>query len=107
MGVEVGAHRESKCRAEAMIDKHALRVWRGRIRDILNSIWDPIGGCPDDEYDGYVGKLAGMLRAGTGDDEMLAYLEWAEVKHMGLGEPFDRDRGIRVIKALRDLGPAP
>jgi hypothetical protein len=90
-----------------MIDKHASRAWRMKIRDIVNRDWDPIGGCPDDEYDGYVGKLASMIRDGASDDEMLAYLKWAEVEHMGLGEPFDHQRGMRVLRALRALGPAP
>jgi hypothetical protein len=42
--------------------KHeALRVWRERIRDILNGEWDPIVGSPEDEYDRYVGKVAEMI----------------------------------------------
>jgi hypothetical protein len=32
------------------MDKEAYRVWRDRIRGILNQQWDPIGGCPPDEY---------------------------------------------------------
>jgi hypothetical protein len=44
------------------IDKHASRTWHSRIREILNRDWDPIGGCPADEYDGYMGKIAAMLR---------------------------------------------
>jgi len=46
----------------AEIDKHALRAWLGRLRDVLNHDWDPIGGCPPDEYDSYMGKIAAMLR---------------------------------------------
>jgi len=77
-----------------------------KIREILNRDWDPIGGCPDDEYEGYAGKLASMIRSGASDNEMLAYLKWAEVEHMGFGR-FDLERGKRVLKGLRALGPAP
>src|SRR5687767_11864940 len=94
------------------IDKEASRQWRSRIRDVLNKDWDPIGGCPEDEYDGYVGKIAAMLREGATDDQLLAYLEWAEVDHMGLGSPEEfrlpmhQQRAARVISALRSLGTA-
>lgn len=91
-------------------DERALGVWRDGIRGILNRVWDPIGGCPDDEYDGYVGKLAALIRDGASDGELLAYLEWAEVEHIGLGPPFDALRGAEVVAALRapgsPLGPS-
>ena len=75
----------------------------------MNRDWDPIGGCPEDEYDGYVGKIAAMLRVGASDEELLAYLKWAEVENMGLGpaSDFDRDRAMRVIVALRAIGAPP
>jgi hypothetical protein len=92
-------------------DKHASRAWRSRLRDVLNRDWDPIGGCPEDEYDGYMGKIAAMLRDNASDEKMIAYLKWAEVENMGLGtaEQFDShpDRVIRVIAALRKVGPPP
>jgi hypothetical protein len=75
------------------IDKHSSRVGRGRIREILNRDWDPIGGCPDDEYDGYVGKIAAMIRDNAADDQLLAFLEWAEVDHMGLVAPVIENDG--------------
>jgi hypothetical protein len=88
------------------IDKYALRVWKGRLRDILNRDWDPIGGCPPDEYDNYRDKLTAMARDSASDDELLAYLEWAERENMGL-RAFNRERGRKVIAALRKLGPLP
>lgn len=91
------------------IDKDASREWRSRLRDVLNQDWDPIGGCPEDEYDGYMGKIAAMLRVDATDEELLEYLKWAEVENMGLGPAsnFDRGRGMRVIVALRAIGPPP
>jgi hypothetical protein len=88
----------------APIDKHASRVWRSRIRDILNKDWDPIGGCPADEYDGYVGKVAAMIRGGSTDNELLEYLRWAEAVQMGFNK-FDGKRARKVIALLRALGP--
>ena len=84
-------------------DKNATALWKRRIRDILNREWDPIGGCPEDEYEGYAGKVAAMIREGASDEQLMSYLEWAEADHMGLGQ-FDRERAQRVITALRNLG---
>jgi hypothetical protein len=97
------------------IDKHASRAWRSRLREVLNRDWDPIGvagdGSVEDEYDGYMGKIAAMLRDNASDEELLAYLKWAEVENMGLGseEQFNRhrDRILGVIAALRKVGPPP
>lgn len=44
------------------IDKKEARNWHRKIRDVLNRDWDPIGGCPDDEYESYAGKIAAMIR---------------------------------------------
>ena len=84
------------------IDKEASRIWRRRIRDILNSEWDPIGGCPEDEYDSYVGTLAAMIRNQASDDDLLQYLKWAEYEHMGI-ETFDAERARKVIAFIRKL----
>ena len=84
-------------------------LWLRRIIDILNREWDPIGvvsHAVQDEYDGYAGKIAALIRDGTSDKQLLEYVEWAEAEHMGLG-PFDTERAARVIAALRDLGVHP
>ena len=98
------------------IDKHASQAWRGRIREVLNRDWDPIGvtrgNVEDDEYERYEGKIAAMLRDRASDEDLLAYLKWAEVEQIGLGsdDGFDRLRKqqvIQVISALRKVGPPP
>jgi hypothetical protein len=38
-----------------------------------------------DEYDGYLLKVAGMVRRNEGDDAAAQYLVWAESEHMGMG----------------------
>jgi hypothetical protein len=88
-------------------DRRCIGIWLSRIREILNRDWDPIGGCPDDEYDAYAGKIAAMIRDGASDDEFLAYLRRAELENMGLSPPFDSTRGQKVVSALRMLGPPP
>jgi len=89
------------------IDKRATRTWLRQIRDVLNRDWDPIGDCPEDEYETYAGKVAAMIRDRASDEQLLSYLKWAEVENMGLGSPFDQERGQRVVAALRRLGPPP
>jgi hypothetical protein len=88
------------------IDKEASRIWRTQIREILNQQWDPIGGCPADEYDGYVGTIAAMVRDNATDEVLTKYLEWAESVHMGLGR-FDPERTRTIIASIRALGTAP
>lgn len=88
------------------IDKYAAREWRARLRDVLNTIWDPIGGCPTDEYDAYVGKIASLVRDGASDDLIREYLRWSEAEHMGLGEP-PTTRLDETLIAIRALGPIP
>jgi hypothetical protein len=86
------------------VDKYAAREWRKRLRDVLNSTWDPIGDCPDDEYDTYVGKIAALVRDGASAGVLREYLRWSEAEHMGLGEP-DPVRLDRTLAAIHALGP--
>jgi hypothetical protein len=87
------------------IDKEASRHWRQRIRDVLNTDWDPIGGCPEDEYDDYVGKVAAMLREQASDQAVIDYLRWVETVHMGIS-PRDglEERLLTVMEQLRAIG---
>jgi hypothetical protein len=89
-----------------MVDKYAAREWRKRLQSVLNTVWDPIGGCPDDEYDAYVGKIASLVRDGASDDVLREYLRCSETEHMGLGEP-DPVRLDRTLTAINALGPIP
>jgi hypothetical protein len=86
------------------IDKEASRRWRGRIRGVLNTDWDPIGGCPDDEYDDYVGKIAAMIREGASDDELAEYLRWVETVYIGVANPDIEERLRNVVARLRAIG---
>ena len=85
------------------IKKQAVHVWTGMIRDILNREWRPIAGdCPDDEYDAYAAKIAGMVLHGTDDHTIMKYLERSELHDIGLGT-FDSERARKVIAAIRTL----
>jgi hypothetical protein len=88
------------------LDKEALH-WR-RIREVLNTDWDPIGaGCPEDEYDSYIGMIAAMLREGASDGVLGVFLRWAEIENMGLSQQPDREQRIdRVIARLRAISAA-
>ncbi len=65
------------------------------LRGIGWRLWDPIGLNPDaedrplidDEYDGYLLKVAGRMRSGASADECAAYLLDIEADGMGLGLP--------------------
>ena len=87
-------------------DREAVRIWRGRISDIMNREWDPINGCPDYEYDRYVGTIAAMIRDNRDDFALIQYLERTERHDIGLGS-FDAERARRVVASIRKLGPAP
>ena len=92
-----------------LVDKRAARKLMDQIRDILNRTWDPIWGhapeSPKDEYDACIGKIAAFLLRDATDEAILKYLETVEVEDMGLGKPFNRERAIRVVAALRALRP--
>ena len=99
------------------LDRQEPKAWLARLREVLNREWDPIGvlpydgGGPEDEYESYRDKLASMISAHATDEELAAYLEWAASEEMGLGTPTDAELGkktlIRVIAAIRALGPPP
>ncbi len=88
------------------VDKYAARQWREKLRDVLNTVRDPIGGCPPDEYDDYVGKVELFVREGASDETIKQYLHWAEAEHMGFGKA-DLPRLDRTLVAIRQIGLSP
>lgn len=64
------------------------------LQDLLRS-WDPIGVAEEasDEYDGYVGRLAGQLRRGATTEHVLRYLTGAR-ENMGLDPNPIEDRPV-------------
>jgi hypothetical protein len=62
------------------------RWWNDRgsweLRELLMTEWDPIhvrnAQGAQDEYDGYLGQLGGLLRKGASATGVAEYLAWAE-----------------------------
>ena len=83
-----------------------------RLRDIGWSIWDPIG-LNDfngdwesvsfaDEYDGYLIKVAGMLKNNEPDKKAIDYLIWADTVNMGLSSTQGtHERAKAVVNAIK------
>ena len=82
------------------------RWWKTRgareLRVLLMTYWDPIGvnGIPEasDEYDTYLGPLAGKLREGADASGVCEYLSGIQTERMGLPATPDQltDVGERV-----------
>jgi hypothetical protein len=94
------------------LDSGTKQTWRNTIREVFNRDWDPICGCPEDEYDSFIEPIGELLRDGASDEKMLAYFKWAEVEYIGLGskEQFNQKRirdVIIVIEKLRKIGAPP
>jgi hypothetical protein len=61
-----------------VIEKYESRRIRGQIRQVLLSIWDPIGIKDEpnaqDEYDMYLGDILRLLADGASDDRISEHL---------------------------------
>lgn len=72
------------------------------LRRLVMNTWDPIGvaGIPEalDEYDGYLGKIAQLLRAHVSADDLADHLQQIRTEAMGL--PPDRSLDVSVAEAL-------
>jgi hypothetical protein len=73
--------------------------------------WDPIGvrDVPEaqDEYDSYLGPIAGRLRSGDSPEELAAYLDSVTEERMGLGvpgkpNPLAREANLATARKLID-----
>jgi hypothetical protein len=93
------------------VTKHP-KIRLSRLRDIGWRCWDPIGlaaldggwenSAAADEYDGYLLKVAGMVRRNEGDEDAAQYLVWGESEHMGLGVRADtHERARATVAAIR------
>lgn len=84
--------------------------WQARLRAVLNTVWDPIGDCPPDEYDSYNVALTTTLEAGAeiSDESLFRYLFYVETEVIGIlreDRPATIARRERTIQAIRSLGP--
>ena len=65
-----------------MIKKETKLQW-AELRTMLNE-WDPIGGCPEDEYDCFIGPIIKILQKDQGKGELTNFLISHLEEHMGL-----------------------
>jgi|CXWL01.1.fsa_nt_gi hypothetical protein len=87
------------------------KIRLSRLRGIGWRCWDPIGlagldggwenSAAADEYDGYLLKVAGMVRRNEGDEAAAQYLVGGESEHMGMGVRADtHERAKATIAAI-------
>lgn len=89
-----------------MIEKSASRLIRSQIRRVLLEVWDPIGVRNEqnaqDEYDGYVGEVYGLLVKKATDQEITERLLYIVRERMGLDAANSEDMQP-TVKALREI----
>ena len=82
------------------------RTWleiQNRIREVLNTEWDPIGGgVPEDEYDSYIAEIYSMLQRDASAEDLAERLLRIETDEIGLdGLPVQQRLEVgRRLKAL-------
>ena len=88
-----------------MIEKFEYRRIQVEIRSVLMDVWDPIGikdvGALRDEYDGYIGRIYGLLTSSS-DEEIAAELFRIEREEMGLSDSAGSTMN-QTIAALRAI----
>lgn len=81
------------------------RRYHRAIREALLHEWDPIGvgDIPEaqDEYDGYVASIYGLLIHRSPEQKIFDHLWWLETEHMGLTG--DRQRTLQFANRLARL----
>ena len=72
------------------LDKQQSRQRVAEIRKLWNE-WDPIGvaSAVPDEYDAYLAPTLRLLERNAPADEIVGYLNWVTLEHMGLSEVSD------------------
>jgi hypothetical protein len=89
-----------------MIDKYESRRIRVAIRNVLLGVWDPIGikdePTAQDEYDGYLGGVYGLLVSGASDEQIEAHLLRIVTERMELSTAKKSDMAD-TVRALRQI----
>ncbi len=89
-----------------MINKITSRMISSQIRKVLLNVWDPIGiqnePNAQDEYDGYVGEIYGLLVRKATDQEITDRLLYIVQDTMGLDAAKAEDMQP-TVRALREI----
>lgn len=90
-----------------MVDKITSRLFRAQIRKVLLNVWDPIGVQNEpnaqDEYDGYIGEIYGLLVKKATDQEITDRLLYIVRERMGLdaANAEDMQPTVRALRGIR------
>ena len=88
-----------------MFDKQEFRRIENEIRQVLLTVWDPIGvaDVPEcaDEYDCCLGGVYSLLTRHATDDQIAEYLWKQANEHMGLS--FAKEAMMPTVEALRKI----
>jgi hypothetical protein len=74
----------------ATLDKQQSRQRIAEMRKLWNR-WDPIGvaDAVSDEYDAYLAPTVRLLERNASAEEIVGYLNWVTLEHMGLSQVSD------------------
>ena len=84
--------------------------YHNAIHNILLHDWDPIGVADEpnaqDEYDGYIYEIYGMLIRREPRHRLIDHLLWIETEHMGLFGNRSRTVALadRLIRLVNEIG---
>lgn len=88
-----------------MINKATSRQIRGANSSCVAEVWDPIGIKDEpnaqDEYDGYVGEILGLLSGGATDEQLTSRLLYFVNDRMGLDAT--PEQMLPTIRALKSI----
>ena len=92
-----------------MIEEQESRRVRTQIREVLLTVWDPIGVRDEpnvqDEYDAYVSGVHDLLVTGADDAKIADHLWRIVVERMGLGATPEAILGtVRALRAISISG---
>jgi hypothetical protein len=89
-----------------ILNKAASRQIRCQIRQVLLTVWDPIGVQHEpnaqNEYDSYIGGVYGLLIAGTTDKQLTEHLLQIIHDRMGLNAATEKDHNFHGRSPTRD-----
>jgi hypothetical protein len=82
-----------------VLDKAQSRQRIAEIRQLWNE-WDPIGvaGSVDDEYNAYLAPTLRLLERNASIEEIVAYVHWVTLEHMGLSQVSDPELFARRLQ---------
>ena len=89
-----------------MSTKQAIREAKLQIRRVLLEEWDPIGVLDEplaqNEYDGYLGGVYGLLERNASEAKIVNHLRFTETVNMGM-QGQSEEKLLAVAKSLKRI----